>query len=224
MPSVKGSRGGSPVKSKIKIKLTDPQLAFLGRLVTEPLEATVNYPPARKLVDLGLAIQTPRVSEINGRLHSHFYSITDAGRTHHRAVYMADRKCGKCKTAPWTCRVCSRKTCEHHCGKKGADGTAICGRKDCQEGKPVPVPVPAAPKLASLSRGDVIVVGSSRLRVTIVDRDTGGIGPLVELEKTAKPHTHYTLMDHAREPGKFVLGSTWAVRVIDGWRKVATAG
>jgi len=39
------------------LKLTDPQCAFLGALVKGSREATVNYPPAMKLVELGFATQ-----------------------------------------------------------------------------------------------------------------------------------------------------------------------
>lgn len=200
---------------KRKITLTEAQFNFLSDLLEGPKGAVLEWSPARKLSELGFAKATP---ENFGRAT---YTVTDTGRAHHRAIYMADKKCPMCKTAPWTCRLCGRKACEHHCGKKGNDGTAICGRKECQEGKPAPVAAtPAAPKLSSLSKGDIIVVGSLRLRVTIVDRSTGGIGPLVELEKTAKPNTHYTLMEHAREPGRFVLGSIQQAKVIDGWRKL----
>jgi len=116
------------------LKLTDPQFAFLGALVKGSREATVNYPPAMKLVELGFATQVTHRNEVNGLLSSRFYSITDAGRAHHQKVYMADKRCSKCTTAPWTCRVCSRKTCEHYCGSKSpADKTAISGRSGCRK-------------------------------------------------------------------------------------------
>lgn len=201
---------------KRKITLTDPQFEFLTALVKGPQSAVLEWPPARKLVEVGFATSQPE------SFSRATYTVTEAGLAHLRALYLADRKCGKCKTAPWTCRVCSRKTCEHHCGRKnGKDSTAICGRQSCQEGKPPLVEVePAQPKLTSLSKGDVIKVGSRRLRVTLVVPNMSKAGgPLIELQLTAKPHTHYTLMEHAREPGRFVLSSVHSAKVIEGWRK-----
>lgn len=106
-----------------RIKLTDSQYAFLCQLVKGPQTAVETYAPARKLVDVGFAtrVQSSYTWE---------HTVTDAGRAYHTSIHMADRKCHVCKTAPWSCRVCSRKTCEHHCTGKKNDGTALCAR--CQ--------------------------------------------------------------------------------------------
>jgi hypothetical protein len=104
-----------------KVKLTDPQYAFLCQLVQAPQTAVENYAPAHKLVDVGFA------TRVQGR-YTWEYTVTEAGRAHHRAIHMADKTCRTCKTAPWTCRECSRKTCEHYCAGKKNDGTAVCGR------------------------------------------------------------------------------------------------
>lgn len=108
---------------KKKIKLSDPQYAFLTLLVKEPTTAVENYGPARKLVELGFATRSEE-----GRYGAVTFSITEEGRAHFQAIHMEDRKCHNCKTAPWTCRKCGRKACEHHCVGKKPDGTATCGR------------------------------------------------------------------------------------------------
>lgn len=118
---------------KRKITLTEPQFNLLADLLKGPQEAVLEWSPARKLAELGFANVHP-ISFGRGK-----YTITDAGREHHKALHMADKKCKKCKTAPWTCRVCSRKTCEHYCGNKRNDRTAICGRQACQTGRPAAV-------------------------------------------------------------------------------------
>jgi hypothetical protein len=120
------SAAANPIMPKRQIKLTkltDPQFAFLCRLVKEPTTATESYGPARKLVDVGFATRA------EGRYGALTHTVTDDGRAHHHAIFTADKKCSKCKTASWTCRTCGRKVCEHYCHAKILDGkTAICGR------------------------------------------------------------------------------------------------
>lgn len=109
-----------------KVKLTDPQFQFLQTLVLAGSNTAVaEFKPPQKLVELGLAIAHEEGYRVR-------YEVTDAGRAHHEAVFLAPKRCASCKKAEWTCRVCTRKTCEHYCGKKGADRTAICGRQACQ--------------------------------------------------------------------------------------------
>jgi hypothetical protein len=35
--------------------------------------------------------------------------------------------CTRCSTAPWKCRVCGDRCCEHRCSYKKEDGSASCG-------------------------------------------------------------------------------------------------
>lgn len=178
-----------------KITLTTPQLAFLSRLVKQSLETTVNYPPARKLVDLGFATQATRMSPINGRPHPHWYSVTDAGRTHHQSLQGS--------------------------GLEGSKVDPSSMLKDTPGGAPE-ARVTDTPDINSLSVGDVIWIQKSqaRFKVTCIDRKVGEDGPLVELRKPSSTKTLYTLMRHAREPGTFVLSSSRTSRDIDGWSKV----
>lgn len=37
------------------------------------------------------------------------------------------KKCQRCRTAPWRCRSCDAKLCEHFCSLKTDDGYASCG-------------------------------------------------------------------------------------------------
>lgn len=113
---------------KLRIKLTDPQFAFLEKLAAGPTTAVERYAPAQKAVALGFA------SSAEGRYGTLTFTITEAGQAHYDAVRMQPKMCHSCKTAPWTCRVCKRQTCEHYCkGKNGADKTAICGRSSCSK-------------------------------------------------------------------------------------------
>lgn len=107
---------------KRQLKLSDPQFDFLAKIVNQPTSAVESYGPARKLVEIGFATRT------EGRYGALTHTVTEAGLAHHQAVSMADKTCGRCKTAPWTCSRCGRKTCEHYCVGKKTDGTAICGR------------------------------------------------------------------------------------------------
>lgn len=52
---------------------------------------------------------------------------------------LAAKKCRRCKSAPWVCRGCGAKCCEHYCSLKTDDGKASCSK--CQ----------AAPRRARLS-------------------------------------------------------------------------
>jgi hypothetical protein len=47
------------------------------------------------------------------------------------------KKCRRCRRAPWTCRSCGAKCCEHLCALKKPDGTASCSK--CQSMPWVPV-------------------------------------------------------------------------------------
>lgn len=93
----------------------------------EKAARSVESRPLVKLLAAGFAV---KVAD-NGQTR---FEISAAGRNHLQVLDKADKKCSRCKTAPWTCRVCGRKTCEHFCKlKTTADRTALCGRTSCSK-------------------------------------------------------------------------------------------
>lgn len=79
----KAVRADSPV---FPVKLTKPQRAFLDSLLGGAREATTNYPPALKLVELGFAVRVSRTNAINGVMNPRFYEITESGRAYRLAI------------------------------------------------------------------------------------------------------------------------------------------
>lgn len=108
--------------AKRKVVLTDAQFAYLDGLMKGDQTAVENYAPANKLFALGFA------TRVMGQ-YTFTYTVTEAGRKHHHAVLTAPKACKACKTTPWTCRGCGRKTCQCFCVlKDGKTKTALCGR------------------------------------------------------------------------------------------------